>query len=1031
MRFCIQALIWLFVLTLPVNAAPVGAAIAAFASTAIGGIVVQAVVGIALSIGASLLQGLFTKKTDTKDPGTALQLRVGGDNPLFWPMGRAATAGVRIYTGTWSNPGGTPNEYAVDVLAVSTLPLAPGTRPTGIWFNDQKVTVRYDLPRTEQGWPIEEYFKNGQYWAWADFFDGNQTVANPYLLARFGSNPTYPWQSDMIGRGVAYVTITARYDKDGLWQGGFPSVLTELPSVPIYDPRQDSTNGGSGVQRWNDRSTWQPSNNAMVRAYNIARGMYYNNEWVYGGQNWPAFRLPASSWFAAMNACDLNVDGEPQFHGGGVVEADVEPASSLEELLRSSSGLIAEIGGIYKVRVGAPGAPVYGYTDDNIVVTREQGYEPFPGLENTFNIVRLSYTEPVEKWSNKESPERRDAALIISDDNRELPMSVALPWVLSNTTAQRIGRTALYNGRRFRKHQHFLGPIAWLLEPLDVVSWTSAHNGYIAKSFDIEQISGSSSFLQGVVLREVDPSDYNWNPATDRLPYETIPLAPQFPVAQPMTGWQVFPDVIYDNAGRARRPTIRVHYAAGLTDIDRVRVQVRLAGTLINTFDGDVPYQRDVSDPSIKLQGQFTPDTDYEARGILVPWSDRSAEWSEWLPVTTPDILLGELDVYLPGMVEEILEQVGDITEFADGGARELLERARDAINSDADDVGKSYTDRMLIRQEYKLEAGETRAYVSDSILLAVGPDSALATRLSEMDVRLSNGIATNTSLIQSEVTRVDGQITATSNRLDILTAQVGNIESSLTIRAEVVASPGGGITRYVVQAKSANATNFVSSSLFLEADSNGIGSAGFITNRFFLIDPSNTTARQYPFVFQNGILRVQNARIGWGQIDDVQITNAQIANLTVGTSNLDFNAVTAINGVSGQNTGYRNGNTGAYTIDFTLPPGVSATVFLEGTAIMEAGANTTTGAQAGVGVSVDNITTGVNLHTSRNLAYGAPGANRSEGYNATGADISPSRTSNNVYRLTISARLAATWTTTGYAYRFDNFKINIVFTKR
>lgn len=866
MRFSLQSVIWFlaaWLVVTPANAAFIGAAISAFASTAIGGIVVQAVVGIALSIGASLLQGLFTKKTDTKDPGTALQLKVGGDNALFWPMGGCATAGIRIYTGTWSNPGATPNEFMLDVLAVSTLPLAAGARPTGIWFNDQLVTVRYDLPRTEQGWPVEEYFKNGQYWAWVDFFDGNQTVANPYLLARFGNNPDYPWRSDMIGRGIAYVTITARYDKDGLWQNGFPSVLVELPSVPLYDPRQDSTNGGSGVQRWNDRTTWQPSNNSMVRAYNIARGMYYNDEWVYGGQNWPAFRLPSSSWFAAMNACDLNVDGEPQFHGGGIVEADVEPASSLEELLRSSSGLIAEIGGIYKVRVGAPGAPVYGYTDDHIVVTREQGYEPFPGLENTFNIVRLSYTEPVEKWSNKESPERRDPALITSDDNRELPMSVALPWVLSNTTAQRIGRTALYNGRRFRKHQHFLGPVAWLLEPLDVVSWTSSHNGYVAKSFDIEQISGSSSFLQGVVLREVDPSDYNWNPATDRLPYETIPLAPQFPAAQPMTGWQVFPDIIYDNQGRARRPTIRVHYAANLTDIDRVRVQVRLPETLINTFDGDVPYQRDVTDPSIKLQGQFPPNTQFEARGKLIPGTDRDTEWSAWLPVTTPDILLGELDVYLPGVVEEILEQVGEITEFADGGARELLERTRDAINNDADDVGKSYTDRMLIRTEYKLQDGDTRAYVSDSILLAVGPDSALAARLNEMTVEYQGGIATNTTLIQSEVSRVDGNVMAVSNRVDLLTAEVEGIESSLTIRAEVVASPGAGITRYVVQAKSGTDTNFVSSSLFLEANSQGIGSAGFITNRFFLVDPSNDANKQFPFVFENGIIRANFANIG------------------------------------------------------------------------------------------------------------------------------------------------------------------------
>src|SRR5690606_29372336 len=135
------------------------------------------------------------------------------------------TAGVRVYYGVWSD-GGTPNEYMVDVIAVSALPVPGGM--TEVWMNDQKVTVRTDLPKTAQGWPIQEYFKNGSYYAWIDFHDGTQTTANPYLLSKFAGHPNYPWKSDMIGRGVAYVTLTCRYDKDGLWQSGYPSLLIGL-----------------------------------------------------------------------------------------------------------------------------------------------------------------------------------------------------------------------------------------------------------------------------------------------------------------------------------------------------------------------------------------------------------------------------------------------------------------------------------------------------------------------------------------------------------------------------------------------------------------------------------------------------------------------------------------------------------------------------------------------------------------------------------------------------------------------------------
>lgn len=923
MRFYLQSLIWLFALTVAAEAGPLAAAISAFASTTLGGIIVNAVVGIALSIGTSLLQSLFTKKTDTKDPGTSLQLRVGGDNSLFFPLGRNATGGVRVYFGTWMNPGGTPNEYIADVIALSALPVSGSL--TALWMNDQKVTVRTDLPKTAQGWPIEEYFKNGQYYAWVDFFDGTQTTASPYLISKFGADPKYPWQSDMVGPGVAYAIFTARYDKDGLWSGGYPSMLFEVPSIAQYDPRKDSTNGGSGSHRWGNWATYEPSNNAMVRAYNVARGIYYNGEWVYGGQNWPAFRLPVSSWAAGMNACDLVVDGEPQFHGGGIVECDVEPAATMEELLKSSSGLIAESGGLYKIRIGAPGAPVFSYTDDNVVITREQGYEPFPGLESTFNIVRISYTEPVEKWSNKESPERRDAAFIVSDDNRELPMSVSLPWVLSNTTAQRIGKTALYNGRRFRKHQHFLPPVAWLLEPLDVVAWTSAHNSYVNKSFDIEQISGTSSFLQGVTIREVDPSDFNWNPITDKLAYQTIPLVPRPVAAQPMTGWQVFPDYIADNDGTPRRPTIRVEYATGLTDIDRVRVQVRVEGETQPMFDGEIPYS---VTGSVKLAGQFTPNTAYEARGILIPWTDRSTDWSAWLDVTTPDVKL------IPGLdfdpysgvtgFENLDSDLAGYQAWIGGSLREIERRFEeiDLWVSDQD-FGNEY-DRQQIRQQLTATYDNAKAEWKYDVDVVAGQNAALSSRVETLTATVntqSGSILANANAIsglQTSVTIINGQVTSLSSDLTSLTSTVNTntgqiagqataisaletdvtaVEGSVTSMAQAVTSLSAGTA-----AGDVNTANFrmqvVSgpagySRIGAEGRQGGTGawrSAGWYldvpnstalptrftvqADQFVVISGTNTAQ---PFVFQGSTAYLENARIGTVIFNQLSSANGKL----------------------------------------------------------------------------------------------------------------------------------------------------------
>lgn len=794
----IQALIWFLVAWLtvtPAYAGPLIAAIAAFASTAIGGIIVNAALGIALSIGSSLLSSLFKKPG--RDPGTAVQLRVGGANPLIFPLGESSTAGVRVYYGTWQESNRTPNEFVVDVIAVSAIPVPGGV--VEYWLNDQKVTLDTSGTKPAQGWPVIEFRKDGRDHAWLDFHDGTQTTVNPYLVSKFGGHPNYPWQNDMIGRGVAYVTLTCRYNKDGLWQSGFPNLLVGLSSIPLYDPRLDSTNGGSGPHRWGEFDTYEPSNNAMVRAYNIARGIYFEDEWVYGGQNWPAMRLPVSSWMAGMNACDLLVDGDPQFHGGGIVECDIEIAKTLEELLRSASGLIAEVGGSYKIRIGAPGAPVMSFNDSNIVVTREQGYDPFPGLEDTYNIVRILYTEKEERWSTKESPERRDEAAIISDDNREFPMQVTLPWVTDNITAQRIGKTALENGRRFRRHSMYQAPLFWLIEPLDVVAWTSAHNQYTAKEFDIEQISGSSSMMQAIVIRENDPSDYNWNPLEDLLPYEIIPIVPIITPSQPVTGWQVFPAIIYDDVGRERRPSIEVRFDGNLTDISNVRIQVRLATGGAAFWDNTIPYPAEpVSIASTILNGDFPPNVTCEVRAKFVPISDRDTSWTAWLPVTTPNVRLVPGEDFDPyeGVIdfENLEPSIREWQDWVGRGVREIQRRFEEfEIWTSDQDLGNEY-DRQQIRQQLTATYENARAEWKYDVDVVAAENFALSQRVETLNSELINQagqIAANSSAVNVLQT----QVTAQGNEITALSTSLTNLESTVTTQGGQISGNSSAIS--------------------------------------------------------------------------------------------------------------------------------------------------------------------------------------------------------------------------------------------
>ncbi|MET3602223.1 hypothetical protein ABID12_004197, partial [Martelella mangrovi] len=322
------------------------------------GVIGQTIIGIGLSVGASLIQRAIAgkqKRPEARDPGVSLSLRMGDNQPITFIAGDYATAGRRKYAGVWGSEGGTPNAYFVDVIELSNL---PQSGLNGVWVDDQKVTLLTDEAHGEFGFPVSEYRENGTDHMWVKFHDGNQTAADGYLVDRFGSDAERPWHAAMIGLGCAYTIVTCRYNRD-LFSSA-PSMLFELGSIPLYDPRKDSSVGGSGAHRWDNPATWEPSNNLFVIMYNVERGIYYGDQWIYGGQNLSAYRQPIANWMAAMNEADALVDdgnGEmvPAFRGGYEFIGNERPLDALEELRLACNALLAEVGGIFKVQVGAPG----------------------------------------------------------------------------------------------------------------------------------------------------------------------------------------------------------------------------------------------------------------------------------------------------------------------------------------------------------------------------------------------------------------------------------------------------------------------------------------------------------------------------------------------------------------------------------------------------------------------------------------------------------------------------------------------------
>lgn len=622
---------------MPFIAAAVSAISAAFtaaAATTIGSILIK----VAITTGLTLLARALTPKPKVRETGIQTTTTTsGGTEPQRFVIGKYATSG-HIVAPPYSHTGGvgfnqTPNAYLNYIIEVSNL---PGVSLSRIIVDDDYSQIGTTADPT-YGSPLLGQRRDGVDYAWIKFYDGNQIAADPMLVDKYGAHPDRPWTSTSIGRGNAYAVLTFLYNRKVF--NNLPAVRFEINGIPLYDPRQDSSVGGSGSQRWADKATWVYSDNPVVMIYNIMRGLTIGNGNVYGGSV-DASALPLDNWFTAMNACDVYIGARKSFTAGFEVDVTAEPAQIIEELLKTCLGQICEYGGVFRIRVGAPSAAVYFMTDDDIVITDPQELDPFPGLESTYNAISGQYPEPNSMWQGRQAVPIYNATWEAEDGNRRLPIELNFPAVSDNSQVAQLMTAYIKDQRRFRVHRLVLPPDAAILEPLDTISWTSARNGYSSKIFEVVELTDRvDTVCQEILVRERDPSDYSWTTGND------LPKPPDWngnpsPNSQAVAGFAVSAFIIKDSAGINRKPGIKLEWTpSAATDSDLVRYEVRLAATSEIIKSGTASTETGF----VIVSDNLVPSTIYQARAQYIV--DRPVSWTSWVSVTTPAIFISEYDI--------------------------------------------------------------------------------------------------------------------------------------------------------------------------------------------------------------------------------------------------------------------------------------------------------------------------------------------------------------------------------------------------
>ncbi len=310
------------------------------------------------------------------------------------------------------------NEELYMALAIASHPIH---KLGQIYFNDDK---------------IEDLGDNAQY----EFHNG-RTEADPYLLKHAPS-----WKEDMIGRGLAWLRLTLRFDQEK-FPYGVPNVKSELWGKEIYDPRTEKT-------------AW--SNNGAL----VILDYYRHYLGVPDSDiDWNAFK-------SAADICDETVqtpDGksEPRYTLNGAYELEESPASVLEMMHKCIAGEPTYIAGKHGILMQVYNGPALLTIDESQIIDTVT-VTPELSLRDATNAIYGTFVDAEQQY-NKTDFEPVVIEEWIEEDGLEIKENMDYRFVTSPYQANRLANLYLRKKRAGRRIQLRMNLDGYAYRPGDVI----------------------------------------------------------------------------------------------------------------------------------------------------------------------------------------------------------------------------------------------------------------------------------------------------------------------------------------------------------------------------------------------------------------------------------------------------------------------------------------------------------------------------------------------------------------------------------
>jgi hypothetical protein len=440
-----------------------------------------------------------------------------------------------------------------------------------------------------------------------------QTTTGGHLSAGAGSL----WGASQKMTGIPYYVFRWTYSEKKLPQG-IPSRYTRIvEGALVYDPRRDSTRGGSGTHRADDQSTWQyaplDSNNVPIGRNNALQMLWYLIGWrinnkLVAGRGVDLSDIDFEGFIAAANDC------EAQEYYTDMILSTGDNHSTNEGII-SADGLIGELldaGGLwtYHITRNDVAEVSVALDDDDVVEGGSVSWVPFKPMSDKFNEVAGTYIDPspTSLFQARAYPTVSDPTYYAMDNYKKRKSQV-FQCVQDVALAQKLGRIML-NRARYQGEFSATFNLRALRAKVWSIVWLSLERfGFEDKPFRVIRQAVSAQGVE-MVLREEEASIYTGGTVIEQAaPSAGSKYDPRMQVL--VTGMNLATGFIAANDGSTQDALI-VTWNPAPGNVRRTEVQYKLSSeTDENKWQSVTLTTSDAASAAI---APVVPQTQYDVR---------------------------------------------------------------------------------------------------------------------------------------------------------------------------------------------------------------------------------------------------------------------------------------------------------------------------------------------------------------------------------------------------------------------------------